>query len=81
MALTLPTKASPYPFAALATAAFTEKALTTFEDEASGAVLQINGSEIKDEIEIVQLLAKEAGLSEHTEKVGIHFYAYTRLMS
>lgn len=67
--LTLSSKQSPFPFAAIAIAANTQTADLIFDENATGPILVLKGSTITDEEEIVQALAKEAGLSEDSAKV------------
>ena len=69
--LTIPSKQSPFPYAAAAIAAYTGKANIDIEGSASAINLEINGSSINEEETIVQILAKESGLSEDSEKAII----------
>jgi glutamyl-tRNA synthetase len=68
--LTVSSKQTPFPFSAVAIAAYTQKAGLVFDETVAGITLQLNGSAITDEAEIVQALAKEYGLSEDSLKVG-----------
>ena len=67
--LTIPANASPFPYAAAAIAAYTEKAHINIADSATALNLDIDGSSIYEEEIIVQILAKYLGLSEDSEKV------------
>ena len=67
--LTLSPAASPFPWAAAATATFTGKATLNFDTAATALSLQLDGSTITAEDEIVQSLAKAGGLSEDSAKV------------
>ena len=69
--LTIPAKQSPFPYAAAAIAAYTGKANIDIEGSASAINLEIDGSSINEEETIVQILAKEFGLSEDSEKAII----------
>ena len=69
--LTIPAKQSPFPYAAAAIAAYTGKANIDIEGTAPAINLEIDGSSINEEETIVQILAKESGLSEDSEKAII----------
>ena len=69
--LTIPAKQSPFPYAAAAIAAYTGKANINIEGSASAINLEIDGSSISEEETIIQILAKELGLSEDSEKAKI----------
>ena len=66
--LTIPAKQSPFPYAAAAIAAYTEKTHINIDDSATAINLDIDGSSINEEETIVQILAKELGLSEDSKK-------------
>ncbi|EPS95462.1 hypothetical protein FOMPIDRAFT_1025810 [Fomitopsis schrenkii] len=63
---------SPFPFAAAAVATYTGKAELAFEEGASLS-LDLNGSTLSAEDEIVQALAKEGGLSDDSAKTQAYF--------
>lgn len=67
--LTISSKQTPFPFAAIAIATYTGKADLFFDETATGATLELNGSTATTEEEIVLELAKSAGLSEDSAKV------------
>jgi hypothetical protein len=67
--LTVSSKLNPFPYGAIAIAAYTQKAELVF-DEASELSLHLNGSIINTEQEIIQALAKAGGLSEDSAKVS-----------
>jgi glutamyl-tRNA synthetase len=67
--LTVPTKQSPFPYAATGIAAYTDKAEIVFDDSAPALALAVDGSTINDEDVIVQSLAKQSGLAEDSAKV------------
>ncbi|KAG6851300.1 hypothetical protein H0H93_011736 [Arthromyces matolae] len=71
--LTIPTKASPFPFAALGISASIGKAALVFDETAPTTSLVLNGSTITDEDEIVQALAKEGGLAGDSAKTPSYF--------
>ncbi|KIP08865.1 hypothetical protein PHLGIDRAFT_103677 [Phlebiopsis gigantea 11061_1 CR5-6] len=64
--------ASPFPYAALATATYTQKAEITF-DESTEITLDLNGSKTTGEDEIVRALAKAAGLADDSAKTQSFF--------
>ena len=61
---------SPFPFAAAAVATYTRKAELAFE-EGARLSLDLNGSTLSTEDEVVQALAKEGGLSDDSAKVRV----------
>ncbi|KAF8077764.1 tRNA synthetases class I, catalytic domain-containing protein [Lyophyllum atratum] len=71
--LTIPSKLTPFPFAAIGIAAHTEKADLVFDEAATGTALTLNGSTITDEEAIVHALAKEGGLSGDSAKTPSFF--------
>jgi glutamyl-tRNA synthetase len=74
--LTTSAKASPFSYAAAATAAFTNKADLVFEDEAVTTSLDLDGKKNEGDEAIVLALAKAGGLSEDSSKVDLHSFAY-----
>ncbi len=68
--LTLSSKLSPFPYAAVAIALYTEKADVFYDESSSGLVLDLAGSTITTEEDIVHGLAKAGGLSEDSAKVN-----------
>ncbi|KAJ8523145.1 hypothetical protein ONZ45_g374 [Pleurotus djamor] len=62
--LTLSSKRSPFPFAAIAIASYTGKAELNFDEQAKDVTLQQDDTQITDEAEIVKALAKSGGLAE-----------------
>lgn len=69
--LTLTPAASPFPWAAAAISTYTNKATLNFDTAAKGVSLEIDGSQITAEDEIVQALAKAGGLADDSAKVRI----------
>jgi len=61
--LTIPTKQSPFPYAAAAFAAYTASAPLSFDPSATAITLTANGRSVSDENEIIAELAKSAKLS------------------
>jgi glutamyl-tRNA synthetase len=68
--LTVSSKQSPFPYAAISIATYTGKADLIFDDAAEGPALTLDGTKLSSEEDIVQALAKEGGLSSDSEKVG-----------
>ncbi|KIM49350.1 hypothetical protein M413DRAFT_438537 [Hebeloma cylindrosporum] len=71
--LTVPTKQSPFPYAATGIAAYTGKAEIAFDDSASTLALAVDGAIINDEDVIVQSLAEQTGLAEDSAKTPAFF--------
>jgi len=71
--LTVSSKQSPLPYAAIVIAAYTKKADLIFDDSTSGLVLVIDGTPLTQEEDIVQALAKEGGLASNSEKTSSFF--------
>ncbi len=69
--LTLSPAAAPFPWAATATASYTGKATLNFDTAATGVTLELEGSKLTAEDEIVQTLAKAGGLSDDSAKVCV----------
>ena len=67
--LTLSPSAAPFPWAAAAIATYTGKATLNFDTAATGVTLELDGSKLTAEDEIVQALAKAGGLSSDSAKV------------
>ncbi|KAJ7510169.1 glutamate-tRNA ligase [Mycena galericulata] len=71
--LTVSSKQTPFPYAAVAFASYTEKADLVFDESVKGITLQLNGSSITNEEEIVHALAKAHGLSDDSSKSPAFF--------
>lgn len=67
--LTVPTKQTPFPYAATGIVAYTGKAEIVFEETGSSITLTSGGTTIADEDAIVHAIAKDAGLPYDSEKV------------
>jgi hypothetical protein len=67
--LTVSSSASPFPYAAVVIATLTQKAEVNFDEGSSGISLNLNGSTLTDEVEVVHALAKAGGLAEDSAKV------------
>ncbi len=75
--LTVSAKISPFPFAAVATAAYTQKAEIVYDEAVTGPVLDLNGSTIIVEEDVVHALSKAGGLSEDSSKVNFIIALHT----
>ncbi|KAL6301820.1 glutamate-tRNA ligase [Sparassis latifolia] len=71
--LTVSSAASPFPFAAVAIATYTQKVELAFDESASGVTLELDGSKITAEDQVVQALAKAGGLPEDGAKASAYF--------
>ncbi|KAJ6453488.1 glutamate-tRNA ligase [Mycena vitilis] len=72
--LTVSSKQTPFPWAAVAVALYTEKAELVFDETATKITLkQVDGSTVGDEEAIVHALAKSHGLSEGSSKSATFF--------
>ncbi|KAH9931716.1 glutamate-tRNA ligase [Epithele typhae] len=71
--LTLSPVASPFPWGAAAAATYTGKATLDFDIAAPQVTLELDGSKIVAEDEIVQALAKAGGLAEDSAKSSAYF--------
>lgn len=69
--LTVSAKASPFPWAAAGIATYTQKSELVFDESASGVTLDLAGSKLTEEDEIVRALAKAGGLSDESVKVCV----------
>ncbi|KZP21171.1 glutamate-tRNA ligase [Athelia psychrophila] len=72
-ALTLSSKTSPFPFAAIAIASYTQKATLDFDETAPGTTLDLNGTKLTSEDDIVHALAKAGELSADSIKAPSFF--------
>ncbi|KAM6500428.1 tRNA synthetases class I (E and Q), catalytic domain containing protein [Amanita muscaria] len=68
MSLTVSSKLSPFPYAAVAIAASTNAASISYDESTVGISLDLDGTTITLEEEIVQALAKSGGLPDDNEK-------------
>ncbi|KAJ3553354.1 hypothetical protein NM688_g3656 [Phlebia brevispora] len=71
--LTVSSAASPFPYAAVAIATLTKKAEVNFDETVEAATLDLKGSKITDEEEIVRALAKAGGLADDSAKTQSFF--------
>lgn len=67
--LSLSSKLSPFPFAAIAIANYTQKATLDFDETVQGITLDLDGSKLTSEDEIVHALAKAGDLPGDSAKV------------
>ncbi|KIK83218.1 hypothetical protein PAXRUDRAFT_832105 [Paxillus rubicundulus Ve08.2h10] len=73
MSLSLSTKTSPFPFAALAIAFYTQKAELSFHEIDTGVTLDLDGAQYTTEEEIVKVLAKLGALDGESTKAATYF--------
>ncbi|KAF9227790.1 glutamyl-tRNA synthetase, partial [Gyrodon lividus] len=73
MSLTLSTKTSPFPFAALAVASYIQKVEFNFHETAIGASLDLDGAQYTTEEEIVKVLAELGGLDGDSTNAATYF--------
>lgn len=73
MSITLSTKTSPFPYAAVAIATYTQKAELNYDESVVGVALDSDGSQLSAEDEIVAHLAKAGGLAGDSTKASDDF--------
>jgi len=73
MSITLSTKSSPFPYAAIAIATYTQKAELIYDESVDGVTLDLEGSQLSAEDEIVADLAKAGGLAGDSAKAFMIF--------
>lgn len=74
MSLTLSSKSSPFPFSAVAIAAYTGKTNVVFDEAASSITLELAGNTHNEEGDIIQAIAVAAGLADDYSRVCTLFY-------
>ena len=67
--LSLSFKESPFPYAAVVIASYTQKAEVNYDESASGLTLTVEGTQVTSEEDAVKVLAKAGGLAEDSVKV------------
>ena len=67
--LVVSSKASPFPYATVAIASYTQKAEVNYDESAQGFSFTFEGAEVTTEEEAVRTLAKAGGLAEDSVKV------------
>ena len=67
--LTVSSKESPFPYAAVAVAAYTQKAEVNYDESAVGLTLTVEDTQVTSEEDAVKVLAKAGGLAEDSVKV------------
>lgn len=67
--LTISFKESPFPYAAIAIASYTQKVEVNYDESASGLTLTVEGAQVTSEEDAVKALAKAGGLAEDSVKV------------
>ncbi|KAG2157498.1 tRNA synthetases class I, catalytic domain-containing protein [Suillus clintonianus] len=73
MSITLSTKTSPFPYASIAIATFTQKVDLNYDESVDGITLEFEGSQISAEDEIVAVLANAGGLAGDSSKTAAYF--------
>ncbi|KDQ60876.1 hypothetical protein JAAARDRAFT_31877 [Jaapia argillacea MUCL 33604] len=71
--LTVSPKASPFPYATVAIAAYTQQAEIVFDDSVSSPSLDLKGSTITGDEEIVLAISKAGGLADEATKTPAYF--------
>ncbi|XP_006458031.1 hypothetical protein AGABI2DRAFT_176537 [Agaricus bisporus var. bisporus H97] len=72
MSLTLSSKSSPFPFSAVAIAAYTGKTNVVFDEAASSITLELAGNTHNDEGDIIQAIAVAAGLADDYSRSPVY---------
>ena len=67
--LVVSSKASPFPYAAVAVATYTQKAEIIYDESAKGLTFTSEGTTVTTEEDAVRALAKAGGLAEDSVKV------------
>lgn len=74
MSLTLSAKTTPFPYAAITIAVYTQKAELNYDESATGVALDLDGIQYTAEDEIVGALAKAGGLDGDSSYVCIYLF-------
>jgi hypothetical protein len=69
--LVVSSKASPFPYAAVAIATYTQKAEVNYDPSATGLSFTSEGTKVTTEEDAVRTLAKAGGLAEDSVKVRV----------
>lgn len=69
MSITLSTKTSPFPYASIAIATYTQKVDINYDESVDAVTLDFEGSQISANDEIVAVLANAGGLAGDSVKV------------
>jgi glutamyl-tRNA synthetase len=67
--LTISSKESPFPYAAVAIASYTQKAEVNYDESVAGLTLTVEGTQVTSEEDAVKALAKAGGLADDSVKV------------
>jgi len=67
--LTVSFKKSPFPYAVVAIASYTQQAEVNYDESASGLTLTVEGAPVTSEEDAVKALAKAGGLADDGVKV------------
>ncbi|KAH9079616.1 glutamate-tRNA ligase [Lactarius deliciosus] len=79
--LIVSSKASPFPYAAVAIASYTQKAEVNYDESATGFSFTFEGTEVTTEEDAVRALAKAGGLAEDSVKTPEYFTLANSLAS
>ncbi|KAI0273408.1 glutamate-tRNA ligase [Gloeopeniophorella convolvens] len=71
--LTISSKASPFPYGAIAIASHTQKAEVVYDESASGLTFAFEGSDFTTEEDAVRNIAKAGGLADDSVKTPAYF--------
>lgn len=77
--LTVSPKAAPFPFAAIAISAYTQRAEVIYDESASTLTLELDGSKSTSEQDAVKALATAGGLAEDSAKVRVYITPFKLL--
>lgn len=72
MSLTLSTKTTPFPYAAIAIATYTQKADLNYDESVAGVTLDLGGVQYTTEDEVVHALAKAGALDADSPKAATY---------
>ncbi|KAG1891423.1 tRNA synthetases class I, catalytic domain-containing protein [Suillus subluteus] len=73
MSITLSTKTSPFPYASIAIATYTQKVDINYDESVDAITLDFEGSQISTDHEIVAVLANAGGLAGDSVKTAAYF--------
>ncbi|KAG1761706.1 tRNA synthetases class I, catalytic domain-containing protein [Suillus occidentalis] len=73
MSITLSTKTSPFPYASIAIATYTQKVDINYDESVEGVTLDFEGSQVSADDEIVAVLANAGGLAGDSVKTAAYF--------
>ncbi|KAH9180743.1 glutamate-tRNA ligase [Lactarius sanguifluus] len=79
--LVVSSRASPFPYAAVAIASYTQKAEVNYDESATGFSFTFEGTEVTTEEDAVRALAKAGGLADDSVKTPEYFTLANSLAS